>query len=122
MKRTLSAFAAIAIAAAAFVVLAPFAGARTTATTVHVQARDTLKFVLDKKSGKLASNTPATADGDTEEGQALLQVHRAGPRGCRHEGRLYVDLISSDVISSGWDSPPSILQAASSSVSRDRIR
>ena len=32
--------------------IAPFAGAntaRTTAATVHVQARDTLKFVLDKK-------------------------------------------------------------------------
>jgi hypothetical protein len=43
MKRTLYALAATAIAAAAFVVIAPFAGARTTATTVHVQARDTLK-------------------------------------------------------------------------------
>jgi len=49
MKRTLYALAATAVAAAAFVVIAPFAGARTTATTVHVQARDTLKFVLDKK-------------------------------------------------------------------------
>jgi len=55
MKRTLSAFAAIAIVAAAFVVIAPFAGAntaRTTATTIHVQARDTLRFALDKKSAR----------------------------------------------------------------------
>ena len=49
MKRTLSALAAIAIAAAAFVVLAPFAGARTTATTVHVTAKDTLRFTLSTK-------------------------------------------------------------------------
>jgi uncharacterized cupredoxin-like copper-binding protein len=52
MKRTLFALAATAIAAATFVVLAPFAGARTTASTaatIHVQARDTLRFALDKK-------------------------------------------------------------------------
>jgi len=49
MKRTLSALAATAIAAAAFVVLAPFAGARTTATTVHVTAKDTLRFTLSTK-------------------------------------------------------------------------
>ena len=50
MKRTLSALAAIAIAAAAFVVLAPFAGARSTATTVKVTAKDTLRFTLSRKS------------------------------------------------------------------------
>ena len=50
MKRTLFALAVTAIAAAAFfVVFTPFAGARTTAATIHVQARDTLKFALDKK-------------------------------------------------------------------------
>jgi uncharacterized cupredoxin-like copper-binding protein len=52
MKRTLSAFAAIAIVAAAFVVLTPFAGARTshaTATTIHVTATDNFKFTLSKK-------------------------------------------------------------------------
>jgi uncharacterized cupredoxin-like copper-binding protein len=48
MKRTLSALAATAIAAAAFVVLAPFANARTTATTVNVTAKDTLRFVLSR--------------------------------------------------------------------------
>jgi uncharacterized cupredoxin-like copper-binding protein len=55
MKRTLFALAATAMAAAAFFALAPFAGAnadRTTATTIHVQARDTLRFVLDKKSAR----------------------------------------------------------------------
>jgi uncharacterized cupredoxin-like copper-binding protein len=55
MKRTLFALAATAIAAAAFVVIAPFAGARTTATTattVHVTAKDTLKFTLDKKKAR----------------------------------------------------------------------
>jgi uncharacterized cupredoxin-like copper-binding protein len=57
MKRTLFALAATAIAAATFVVLAPFAGARTTATTVHVQARDTLKFVLDKKKAPHGKTT-----------------------------------------------------------------
>ena len=48
MKRTLSALAAIAIVAAAFVVLAPFAGARSTATTVKVTAKDTFRFTLSK--------------------------------------------------------------------------
>jgi uncharacterized cupredoxin-like copper-binding protein len=57
MKRTLFALAATAIAAATFVVLAPFAGARTTVTTVHVQARDTLKFVLDKKKAPHGKTT-----------------------------------------------------------------
>ena len=56
MKRTLFALAATAIAAAAFfVVFTPFAGAktsRTTLATVHVQARDTLRFALDKKKAR----------------------------------------------------------------------
>jgi uncharacterized cupredoxin-like copper-binding protein len=50
MKRTLSALVAIAIAAATFVVLAPFAGARTNATTVRVTAKDTLRFALSRRS------------------------------------------------------------------------
>jgi uncharacterized cupredoxin-like copper-binding protein len=49
MKRMLSALAATAVAAAAFVVLAPFANARTTATTIHVTAKDTFRFVLSAK-------------------------------------------------------------------------
>ena len=51
MKRTIYALVATAVAAAAFfVVFTPFAGARTTATTVHVTAKDTLRFVLSRKS------------------------------------------------------------------------
>jgi uncharacterized cupredoxin-like copper-binding protein len=57
MKRTLFALAAAAVAAATFVVLAPFAGARTTATTVHVTAKDTLRFTLDKKKAPHGKTT-----------------------------------------------------------------
>jgi uncharacterized cupredoxin-like copper-binding protein len=57
MKRTLFALAAAAIAAATFVVLAPFAGARTTATTVHVAAKDTLRFTLDRKKAPHGKTT-----------------------------------------------------------------
>jgi uncharacterized cupredoxin-like copper-binding protein len=49
MKRTLSALVAIAIAATTLVVLAPFAGARTNATTVNVTAKDTFRFTLSRK-------------------------------------------------------------------------
>ncbi len=51
MKRTLSALAATAVAVTAFVVLAPFAGARTTATTVTVKAKE-FKFILSKKKAR----------------------------------------------------------------------
>jgi uncharacterized cupredoxin-like copper-binding protein len=52
MKRTVSVLIAAAVAAAAYFALTPFAGARSTqsqATTVHVTAKDTLRFVLSRK-------------------------------------------------------------------------
>jgi uncharacterized cupredoxin-like copper-binding protein len=51
MKRTLSALAATAVAATAFVVLAPFANARTTTTTITVKAKE-FKFILSKKKAR----------------------------------------------------------------------
>jgi len=51
MKRTLSALVATAVAVAAFfVVFTPFAGARTSATTVRVTAKDTLRFTLSRRT------------------------------------------------------------------------
>jgi uncharacterized cupredoxin-like copper-binding protein len=55
MKRTLSALVAAAVAAAAFVVLAPFAGARTTHSTaaiITVTAKDNFTFTLSKKKAR----------------------------------------------------------------------
>jgi uncharacterized cupredoxin-like copper-binding protein len=49
MKRILSLLAAAAVVASTLVVLAPLAGARTTATTIKVTAKD-FKFTLSKKS------------------------------------------------------------------------
>jgi uncharacterized cupredoxin-like copper-binding protein len=48
MKRILSLLAAAAVIAAAVFVLAPFAGARTTSTTVSVTAKE-YKFVLSRR-------------------------------------------------------------------------
>ena len=53
MKRIVSVLVAAAVAAAAYFVLTPFAGARSnasTATTVRVTAKDTLRFVLSRRS------------------------------------------------------------------------
>ena len=50
MKRIFSVLIAAAVAAAAYFALTPFAGARTTATTVKVTAKDTLRFTLSRKS------------------------------------------------------------------------
>ena len=58
MKRTVSLLAAAAVAAATLVVVAPFAGASSTATTVKVTAKD-FKFTLSRKSaphGKVVFN------------------------------------------------------------------
>ena len=53
MKRIVSVLVAAAVVAAAYFVLTPFAGARSnasTATTVRVTAKDTLRFVLSRRS------------------------------------------------------------------------
>jgi uncharacterized cupredoxin-like copper-binding protein len=50
MKRIVSVLIAAAVVAAAYFVLTPFAGARSSATTVRVTAKDTLKFVLSRKT------------------------------------------------------------------------
>ena len=50
MKRIVSVLIAAAVAAAAYFALTPFAGASSTATTVRVTAKDTLKFVLSRRS------------------------------------------------------------------------
>jgi uncharacterized cupredoxin-like copper-binding protein len=50
MKRIVSVLIAAAVAASAYFVLTPFAGARSTATTVRVTAKDTLRFVLSRKT------------------------------------------------------------------------
>ena len=50
MKRIVSVLIAAAVAATAYFALTPFAGASSTATTVRVTAKDTLKFVLSRRS------------------------------------------------------------------------
>ena len=50
MKRIVSVLIAAAVAAAAYFALTPFAGASSTATTVRVTAKDTLRFVLSRRS------------------------------------------------------------------------
>jgi uncharacterized cupredoxin-like copper-binding protein len=49
MKRIVSLLVTAAVVATALFVLVPYAGARTTATTIKVTAKD-FKFVLSKKS------------------------------------------------------------------------
>jgi uncharacterized cupredoxin-like copper-binding protein len=50
MTRILSLLAAAAVVAATLVVVVPLAGARTTATTVKVTAKDTFRFALSRRS------------------------------------------------------------------------
>jgi len=50
LKRIFSVLIAAAVAAAAYFALTPLAGARSTATTVRVTAKDTFKFVLSRSS------------------------------------------------------------------------
>jgi uncharacterized cupredoxin-like copper-binding protein len=55
MKRIVSVLVAAAVAAAAYFALAPFAGARSnasTATTVRVTAKDTFRFVLSQRRAR----------------------------------------------------------------------
>jgi uncharacterized cupredoxin-like copper-binding protein len=55
MKRIVSVLIAAAVAAAAYFALTPFAGARSTqssATTVRVTAKDTLRFVLSTRRAR----------------------------------------------------------------------
>ena len=51
MKRTVSMLGAAAVAAATLFVVVPFAGARSTATTVKVTAKE-FKFVLSTKTAR----------------------------------------------------------------------
>jgi uncharacterized cupredoxin-like copper-binding protein len=50
MKRIVSVLVLAAVAAAAYFALTPFAGASSSATTVRVTAKDTLRFVLSRRS------------------------------------------------------------------------